>query len=752
MQGIISDAQVGDDMQKLSIHSNDEPYCTICRRFFQRPAKKGKDTLSDSASTGWVKHHKTVSSLEASAANGCPLCFSLTLFTSSEGIAESSPIWIKRSYYDLILSNSDNDGEQENDRNEIDYDDFAMQNQHIGIAWKGIKNGKETTLSNDIGPAAVYLPSDPIIIPSQKSTASIDIKHWLTTCCTTHSCEKDRIINYLPHRLLECSSSGLRLVDSDALVPSEENRYAALSYSWGPNPTHLILTIDNMGLLKRGIAFKDLPLTFSDAVQICCGLDIKYLWIDSLCIIQSGDEGRDWVAQLSQMHNVYGSCVLQIAATYSTDAHGGCFHSRPKGGRQPTILPPARFEDIEAPEYVLKSAVLLPGTVNYFQEFKLHSRGWVFQERLLSPRTIYLDKDDISLQCHEYIIPTSMYFSNPEVRDKMIKQVPEMYNVPKYDWRSSEEMGVIWGWTELVDEYTKTKLTKPGDRLVAFSSISQRVCESNEFDYIAGYPLQFLPNHLLWHCAGGPRFGPKHANQPEFRHERTLDAYSIPSWSWGASQFQVHFYSFSDHTTTAAIVSTHVKLVDKSNKYGPMTDCNITLKGPQFHLKVKSFRSTESQPSRVDLQGDHLLIENFYSDNATICAKGPGSFTRDEWIEAYKLYSDGEDVEEEDDGSSDSVYVPSDSFDIWPDKSVDYTNLDIWKPALCLVIEAEEDRENSTRYYTSRFNGLCLLPSCVDNEGNTKYCRLGMFGMSITSDNDLDYNISRMMNKEITIE
>ncbi|KAK1485024.1 hypothetical protein CCUS01_15416 [Colletotrichum cuscutae] len=78
--------------------------------------------------------------------------------------------------------------------------------------------------------------------------------------------------------------SGLRLIDPETTPIS--GPYAALSYCWGSNPSFLRLTAWNQNRLRAGIADDELPIAFCEALKAVRCLDILYIWIDSLCIIQ----------------------------------------------------------------------------------------------------------------------------------------------------------------------------------------------------------------------------------------------------------------------------------------------------------------------------------------------------------------------------------------------------------------------------------------------------------------------------------
>jgi hypothetical protein len=55
--------------------------------------------------------------------------------------------------------------------------------------------------------------------------------------------------------------------------------------------------------------------TFRDAITVARRLEVRYLWIDCVCIIQ--DDKRDWQKQAAKMCDVYSQSSLTLAAAYS---------------------------------------------------------------------------------------------------------------------------------------------------------------------------------------------------------------------------------------------------------------------------------------------------------------------------------------------------------------------------------------------------------------------------------------------------
>ena len=67
-------------------------------------------------------------------------------------------------------------------------------------------------------------------------------------------------------------------------------RYAALSYVWSQaqifqtQKSNLFTMLKRRALREANETIK-LPRTIHDAIRLCQGLDIAYLWVDTLCII-----------------------------------------------------------------------------------------------------------------------------------------------------------------------------------------------------------------------------------------------------------------------------------------------------------------------------------------------------------------------------------------------------------------------------------------------------------------------------------
>lgn len=99
-------------------------------------------------------------------------------------------------------------------------------------------------------------------------------------------------------------------------------RYVTLSHCWG-SYMPLRLLKNNISSLKQGIRFSQ---TFQDAMVVAQRLGVRYIWIDSLCIIQDSEE--IWLEQSALMGQIYSNSFCNIAAAHASDSRQGCFIDR----------------------------------------------------------------------------------------------------------------------------------------------------------------------------------------------------------------------------------------------------------------------------------------------------------------------------------------------------------------------------------------------------------------------------------------
>lgn len=106
------------------------------------------------------------------------------------------------------------------------------------------------------------------------------------------------------------------------LTHGAHGKYFALSHCWGGDIPSKTLTRPLPDYLK---ALPDLPRSFRDAIRITRELGFRYLWIESLCILQ--DSLEDWQKESAAMRDVYRNAALTISASASNNSEGGMLNA-----------------------------------------------------------------------------------------------------------------------------------------------------------------------------------------------------------------------------------------------------------------------------------------------------------------------------------------------------------------------------------------------------------------------------------------
>jgi hypothetical protein len=230
------------------------------------------------------------------------------------------------------------------------------------------------------------------------------IKGWMKTCSEDHPGCTIPDPNYVPFRVLDVSFdlglSRVKLVEN----PTRKVQYIALSHCWGK---HVPSTTTRESLEKRkaGISISELPNTFQDAVAMSRKLGVRYLWIDSLCIIQ--DSPSDWATESSKMHKVYSNATLVLAATRSQDSTHGLFHTRSPSERVVKdfyTIPSTKGSEVVSLNVRLHEDSACHKNFHVantkLENFPLLTRTWCLQERILATRVLHFCDEELVWECH----------------------------------------------------------------------------------------------------------------------------------------------------------------------------------------------------------------------------------------------------------------------------------------------------------------------------------------------------------------
>ncbi|RFN54472.1 het-domain-containing protein [Fusarium flagelliforme] len=288
-------------------------------------------------------------------------------------------------------------------------------------------------------------------------------------------------------------------------------RYICLSHCWGSKQP-LITTKQNIDNHLVHIAWKDMPLLYQDTIRLAWRLGIEYVWIDSLCIIQ--DSADDWAREAGRMKDVYGSSWLTIAATSNPDCSSGILenpYDEEAYARFASFKDSLQYSGITRQNESF-SWLAVPRDIDICDDEKhekgacrwpLLTRGWVLQERLLSPRVLYFAAASITLVCGQGSQVEHSAEGNCRVPGHLSVNASDMKSRNKVNSDRWFDFGRLW--SHIIQDYSRLKLTDRDDRLSALSGLAQRVFQRQPrgIEYLAGLWSFSLFQGLSWRRLNG---------------------------------------------------------------------------------------------------------------------------------------------------------------------------------------------------------------------------------------------------------
>jgi len=230
-------------------------------------------------------------------------------------------------------------------------------------------------------------------IPSTKVKLELGVD-WIRECTEKHPDCKHEDESLLPSRVIDVGTSDGH--ETPRLRPCSEERghYVTLSHCWGlSNPTRTTAACYQNYL--EGISLASLPRTYRDAIAVTRGLGIRYLWIDSLCIIQ--DSTEDWEKECIKMPQIYQNSTVTIAGPAASGCESGFldrqsktpFLELPIGGNIGSVR-----VHYGGQQSLAESWLIFPEP-----DSPLSKRAWILQERLLSRRVLYFGSRQMYWEC-----------------------------------------------------------------------------------------------------------------------------------------------------------------------------------------------------------------------------------------------------------------------------------------------------------------------------------------------------------------
>jgi hypothetical protein len=528
-------------------------------------------------------------------------------------------------------------------------------------------------------PWRVLPPTMPNVIENISNTSFEQAAFWIKQCVATHGCGSIATPE-LPNRVIDIGESfgndAIRLIET---CGTTRGQYICLSHCWGGYQP-LKTTSATMPLHLSSLVWEDIPGTYRDAMKFCNFLTIRYLWIDSLCIIQ--DDRTDWARESAKMCSIYENAYLTIAATSSENPSRG-LHSRDSRQRLLANIRGRTSGGMPFNVFALED-ILHPGEDmdprRELSTWPLLSRGWALQERLLSARVVHFCSPEMIWECRHVTLCECGHLQSNNSHQRLWSS-----------YAKGNESCQLWH--DVVEEYSRLTLSYPSDKFPAFSGVAKFMAKKRalpEDQYVAGLWMDSIVEDLLWTVV-----------DQSLWHEvaygvtpviNCMEPTTTPSWSWAHSRFPVVFpfsryYFAATDPRLGMIEKTYIRLLD-----------------------VEVFLAT--QDSTGALQGASLYVESIMF--GACLWRGQGSLATDEWQlsiddTTHRFYSKhGVDTDLLLDGP---IHVASGTGIIGEKVSVSCLRI-----ALGKRIRASQVQESE----------YAMIVQCINPKENT-YRRLGMF-------------------------
>ncbi|GAP83692.1 putative heterokaryon incompatibility protein [Rosellinia necatrix] len=392
---------------------------------------------------------------------------------------------------------------------------------------------------------------------------------WLSECRANvdgkHSGCHVGDATWYPTRLLDLSKlketgrvllAVTELLDRSSLDLGE---YMTLSHcwgTWGAKELPVLTTTNIDDRVSHGMELLLFPPTFRDAIEVAGWFDIRWLWIDSLCIIQ--DSREDWQREAPTMCDVYQNALLNISADHAVDARGGCFHDRYFATVDAFKL---RLKPLQSTWWV---SVDERNLFEWVKEAPSSERAWIYQERHLARRVLHFTEQEVFWECRA-AAPSfrSETYPNGSPLERDFLGQAKLRLRDTSTGSISDNPRLMMEWDTACRDYSRRKLTYQTDKLPALSGIARHFgSRCQEDTYLAGIWLSQLPRALFWNVHGRERPG-----------DRPHSAESgAPSWSWMSCTAPVELSKLEESFYIADVATVLADYQHKTaDQYGELT-------------------------------------------------------------------------------------------------------------------------------------------------------------------------------------
>ncbi|KAF5657685.1 hypothetical protein FHETE_10290 [Fusarium heterosporum] len=353
-------------------------------------------------------------------------------------------------------------------------------------------------------------------------------RHWIHQCEKIHGdkCSKPK---WLDDNNSEWPRNG-RVIDVKEgkivdLLP--ETRYIALSYVWGSTEkakslrSERRLTRENSHRLRgpKGLEEIPIPQTIKDAMNLVWNIGERFLWVDALCIMQ--DDPEDVSHQTGRMDLIYSKSLFTILAACGKDSESGLAGS-PSNPRQ---IFQRQVEVSPCGLHIVPCVTL--SEEDTLQSSAWNSRGWTFQERLLSRRALVFTNSQVYWCCDGATWDEESILDIPGSKEDCGTMTQRFGCYDEWEessvTRFSEE-----SYGTYITQFSERQFTFPSDALPAFLGIIRRYEQLNNQKLHWGLSTVRFDQALMW------KYGQSRRRElyTYISDESVVYSVPYPSWSW----------------------------------------------------------------------------------------------------------------------------------------------------------------------------------------------------------------------------
>jgi hypothetical protein len=475
------------------------------------------------------------------------------------------------------------------------------------------------------------------------STRALEnIRNRLKLCQKSHpGCRLQVAPSGLPTRVLDIGNA----TEDGQILPvivqlkGVEAPYVALSHCWGNQDKAVMprTTSLNLDTQENGISMESLPPTFRDAINLTRRLNMRYLWIDSLCILQ--DDTADWEKESLQMASIYQNARLVISAAAASNCNGGLFVSRPSWPSYKVHTTKDSYSTVYVRPTLDHGDFTSAKGASRISGNPLFNRAWAFQERLSARRAIHFCANELVWECNSIVWCECGDLQEVGPLESLKLGQTDLLKLRSTIHRNPDEVAshlarTMNHWNETIRQFTRRQLTYDYDRLPALSSLAEQISTHSLGIYFAGIWSYSLveKDGLCWRRV-------QTHDSPPGASLRQISRYCAPSWSWASVRGEIEPDGIASLWPTARNRRIENLLCEKAEIH--CIDCtpanfDVPFSSVAFgHITIRGLRTLGNTDSWIDggippkspVEGcnlvfypdDMLGVKGFHSDEPPIC-------------------------------------------------------------------------------------------------------------------------------------